>query len=125
MKSQEIVIKKEELDFTNFFRNKKILSNTKKDVAVFQVITTFEPSLTAEIHENCVDVFIIKEGSEELFIGGEMINKKLVSPGEWVGTSLVGARKYQVGSDDIVVIPKGVAHQHGQGQIKFFVIKIS
>ena len=102
----------------------KVLANDRGTVMVNKNITGKEPSKEAELHENFADIFIIKEGREEFFAGGEIKDKKLVSPGEWRGENLLGARKHIIEAGDTVIIPKGVAHRHGAGMLKMIVIKI-
>lgn len=102
----------------------KILANGRETAMVNKNITGKEPSKEAELHENFADIFIVKEGREEFFTGGEIKDKKLVSPGEWRGENLLGARKHIIEAGDTIIIPKGVAHQHGAGAVKMIVIKI-
>jgi mannose-6-phosphate isomerase-like protein (cupin superfamily) len=103
----------------------KVLTNLDGTVLVNKNITSLEPAEFAEIHDNFVDIFVVVEGKEELFVGGGIKDKKSVSAGEWLGAGLSGARKYDIAAGDIVIIPKGVAHQHGQGAVKMIVIKTS
>lgn len=78
----------------------------------------------AELHENYTDVFLVYEGEEDLYIGGEITDKVSTGPGEWRGLTLVGAEKMQVKMGDVVVIPKGVAHKHGIGDMKMIIVKV-
>ncbi|MFH1522513.1 MAG: cupin domain-containing protein [Patescibacteria group bacterium] len=129
MKNLEIVIKKNDLDkFINSLPEtgpygEKMLANSQETVIVSKNITGQEPAPKAEMHENYVDIFLVTEGKEELFIGGELKDKESVSSGEWLGMNLVGARKYNIEAGDIIIIPKGVPHQHGKGVIRLAVIK--
>lgn len=131
MQNPEIIIKKG--DLSEYVKSlpesgpfgEKVLANLDGTAMVNKIITSSEPSEYAEIHDNFVDIFIVLGGEEELFIGGEIKDKKSASAGEWLGKELNGARKYEVEAGDIVIIPKGVAHQHGRGVVKMIVIKTS
>lgn len=131
MKHQEIILKNK--DLSDYLKSlpkigpfgEKVLSNGDETVIVYKNITSSEPAEYAESHDNYADIFIVQAGREELFIGGEMKNKETVSAGEWRGKDLSGARKYDIGAGDIIIIPKGVAHQHGRGAVKMTVIKTS
>ena len=102
----------------------ELIANKEKSGVVFRSITDKTRSKKSELHENYTDIFIIHEGSEELFVGGEIEDSEETRPGEWRGKGLIGARKYQVEAGDIVIVPKGVAHQHGEGVLKMIALKI-
>lgn len=78
----------------------------------------------AELHENYTDVFLVYAGEEDLYIGGEIANAVSTGPGEWRGMELTGAEKKHVKAGDVVIIPKGVAHKHGIGNIKMIIVKV-
>lgn len=130
MNNPEIILKAKNIE--NFISTlpqdgsfgEELTLNEEKTAIVFRSLTAKTRSKKAELHENYTDIYIIHEGSEELFIGGEIEDKEETRPGEWRGKGLIGARKYQVEAGDIVIIPKGVAHQHGEGVLKMIVIKI-
>ena len=130
MNNPEIILKTK--DINNFISTlpqdgsfgEELTSNEERSTIVSRSLTAKTKSKRAELHENYTDIFIIHEGSEELFIGGNIEDREQTRPGEWRGQSLVGARKYQVEAGNVVIIPKGVAHQHGEGILKMIVIKI-
>jgi beta-galactosidase beta subunit len=78
----------------------------------------------AELHENYTDIFLVYVGEEDLYIGGEITDAVSTGPGEWRGLNLVGAEKRHVKAGDVVIIPKGVAHKHGIGNMKMIVVKV-
>lgn len=131
MQNLEIIIKKS--DIGEYLKSlpgngpfgEKVLANSDGSVVVNKNVTSFEPAEFAEIHDNFVDFLFIEEGKEDLYIGGELQDKESLVPGEWRGKDLSGARKHEVSAGDMVIIPKGVPHQHGQGAIKMIVIKTS
>lgn len=125
----EVLLKSEQIEkfVSNLGDNpfgEQLLKNSHKSVIVFRLLTSDEMSPKAEIHENYTDIFLVKEGEEEFFIGGEIVDKESVDDGEWSGSNLVGARKYNIKAGDVVIIPKGVPHRHGVGQIKMMVVKV-
>ncbi len=114
----------------------EMLVSKERMVLISRNVTSEEPSAKAELHENYTDIFLVKEGSEEFFIGGEIADKQQYmidgkpQPGEWRGTEVNSVpgneiRKYQIEANDIVIIPKGIIHRHGAGTIKMLVIKVS
>ena len=82
MQNPEIIIKKG--DLSEYVKSlpesgpfgEKVLANSDGTAMVNKIITSSEPSEYAEIHDNFVDIFIVLEGEEELFIGGEIKDKK-------------------------------------------------
>lgn len=129
MEEKEILFKREELEEAMVSLPKvgpfgeELVKNPDQSVIISKTITADGVSPRAELHENYTDIFLVQEGEEELFIGGEIADKQETGPGEWRGQNLEGARTYKVKAGDIVVIPKGVAHRHGLGTIKIIVIK--
>ena len=129
MKNKEIIIKAVNIkDFISSLPKEgkfgeKIFFNNNESILGFKIITSKEPS-KSESHDNFTDVFLVQEGSEEFFIGGEIVNKELKAVGEWIGSDISGARKYIIEAGDVVIIPKGIPHMHGNGVIKSVVIKI-
>lgn len=78
----------------------------------------------AELHENYTDIFLVYAGEEDLYIGGEIADAVPAGPGEWRGLNLAGAEKVHVKTGDVVIIPRGVAHKHGIGNMKILVVKV-
>ncbi|MFC1678229.1 YhcH/YjgK/YiaL family protein [Patescibacteria group bacterium] len=130
MNQEEVIIKKENIDSWMESMPKQgpfgetFLSNSESTTIVNKNVTTHEKADKSELHEEYADLYIILDGEETLFIGGDMINKEEGKPGEWRGSSLKDPREYQVKKGDIVIIPKNVPHQHGMGTIRLIVIKI-
>ena len=78
----------------------------------------------AELHKNYTDIFLVYVGEEDLYIGGKITDAVSTGPGEWRGLNLVGAEKMHVKMGDIVIIPKGIAHKHGIGNMKMIIVKV-
>ncbi|MFH1427200.1 MAG: YhcH/YjgK/YiaL family protein [Patescibacteria group bacterium] len=104
---------------------KELMANLEKSAIVNSTVTFKDKAKQAELHEAYTDIFIILEGSEEIFIGGEIIEKEEENKGEWRGKGLINNRSYKVATGDIIIIPKGIAHQHGEGVLKMIVLKIA
>ncbi|MFH1822784.1 MAG: hypothetical protein ABH830_03730 [Patescibacteria group bacterium] len=129
--NQEIILKQEKIKEIGSSLpevgpfGKELMANLEKSAIVNSTITAKEKSGKAELHEAYTDIFIILEGLEELLIGGEIIEKEEEIKGEWRGKGLINNRSYNIATGDIIIIPKGVAHQHGEGVLKMIVLKIA
>ncbi len=79
-----------------------------------------------ELHEAADDIYYILSGEGELTIGGELVERKEKSPGEWTAKDISGAEKRKVRPGDIVSIPRGVPHMMGcpGGAMQYFVVKV-
>ena len=102
----------------------ELRANPEKSVIINKNVTSQDPAGKAELHENYTDIFVVLEGSEQLFIGGTITDKESTGPGEWRGAKLEGAREHKVEKGDTIIIPKGIAHKHGIGTLKLLVFKI-
>lgn len=103
----------------------ELLKNDDRSIIISRLITSEEIGKKAEIHENYTDILFSLDGREEIFIGGEIVDKLSIGPGEWRGENLVNFRAYNIEKGDIAIIPKGVAHRHGKGKVKILVVKIA
>lgn len=103
----------------------ELATNGTRSAIISCSVTFSEKAKKAELHENYTDIFIVQEGEEELFIGGKITDEQETEPGEWRGENLEGARTYRIAAGDVVIIPKGVAHRHGEGTVKLLIIKIA
>jgi len=102
---------------------KMVRINSDNSVKASVSVTSAEISPQAEIHDNFNDLFIVLSGEEEVWVGGEISDKREAEPGEWAGENLIGARKHQLSKGDVLVIPKGMAHRHGLGSAALLIIK--
>lgn len=103
----------------------KVHSNIDESVIVSRTVTAENISPVSEMHEKYNDLFFVLEGQEELFIGGQILGKEENGPGEWKGSGLESARRYTIKKGDIIIIPKKIPHQHGEGSVKMIVVKTS
>ncbi len=79
-----------------------------------------------EAHRGCVDIYFVRSGTARAFLGGEIQNAKEESPGEIRGAAVKGAKTYDIGAGDIVVIPrKGAHHMQPSGEkLGYLLIKV-
>ena len=97
----------------------------KNDNGSVKVIASRSKGLLgrAESHADFVDVYIVKGGKEILKFGGEIENPETKSSGELRGKTLIDAEEVTIEEGDVVIIPKGVCHQH-TGVIEQIILKI-
>lgn len=79
-----------------------------------------------EAHAGCVDIYFLKIGTAVAQLGGQIRNAKEESPGEPRGDGVTGARRYDIGPDDIVLIPRNTAHHMvpGPGKLGYVLLKV-
>ena len=63
-----------------------------------------------QAHRGCVDIYFVHTGAARGYLGGEIENAKEEAPGEIRGAGVSGAREYDIGPGDLVVIPRNTAH---------------
>ena len=93
----------------------------------YTMIALREKSGGAEIHENFADFFFVVKGRATLVTDGKVVDAKTVSPGETLGTSLLGGTRQILNQGDVVHIPAGVSHQlllADGDTFTYFVIKV-
>jgi mannose-6-phosphate isomerase-like protein (cupin superfamily) len=80
----------------------------------------------AEIHEKETDVFYIVDGDATFITGGKMVGGKVISPGQWLGTDIVGGQVHHLTKGDVIVIPAGIPHwfKRVPHSISYFVVKV-
>ena len=83
--------------------------------------------LIAESHTYEDDIYIVKEGEADLYLGGEIFGSKEVTDGQLRGTNLVGdITKQRIYPGDMVFIPATTPHMLDarNDTIKLVVVKI-
>jgi len=86
-----------------------------------------EASGLAELHERMADIFVVEDGEATLVVGGEIENRKTVSPGEVRGSGITGGARHRLGKGDTVHIPAGIPHQvlvDAGKKFTYFVVKV-
>lgn len=64
---------------------------------------------TAEQHDGVTDVYFIVGGSGTVFVGGELENRRISRPGEFLGAPK-GGKPFKVGPGSILNIPPNMVH---------------
>jgi glc operon protein GlcG len=84
-----------------------------------------ETAGVAEVHDWETDIMYVLEGSATVVIGGEVVDPKVVEPGQVRGSMIQGGETRRVGKGDVVVIPAGTPHwfRDVQGPLTYFVVK--
>jgi quercetin dioxygenase-like cupin family protein len=82
---------------------------------------------TAELHEHDTDLFYVVEGSATFVTGGTLVEPKESGPGEIRAKGITGGVEHHLVKGDVIVIPKGVAHQYTavEGTFLYYVVKVT
>lgn len=72
--------------------------------------TATPPVTEAEAHATFGHVFLIEEGEGTLVLGGEIVDAKEGSPGEWRGPSVRGGREFRMKKGDMITVQVGMPH---------------
>lgn len=82
---------------------------------------------TAELHEHDTDLFYVLEGSATFVTGGTLVEPKESGPGEIRAKGIAGGVERHLTKGDVIVIPKGVAHQYTavEGTFLYYVVKVT
>jgi mannose-6-phosphate isomerase-like protein (cupin superfamily) len=79
----------------------------------------------AEVHDHEADIYMVLEGSADLFLGGEVLEEKTISPGQHRGSGLEGATRHALQPGDLAYIPEGTPHlvDARESRIVYLVVK--
>jgi uncharacterized protein GlcG (DUF336 family) len=79
-----------------------------------------------EYHEHVVDVMHVLEGSAKVVTGGQMIEPRIVAPGEIRASGVDGGLAHDLAAGDVLAIKNGVPHQFLEVSDPFlyFVVKV-
>ena len=64
-----------------------------------------------EVHDASDDIYYVLEGKATLSLGGQLIEPKEISPGEWRSKSSTGGQTVAITKGDLIVVPRGTVHQ--------------
>ena len=64
-----------------------------------------------EVHDNSDDIYLVLDGKATLMLGGTLVDPNEISPGEWRSKAATGGRKIDIQKGDLIVVPRGTAHQ--------------
>jgi hypothetical protein len=83
----------------------------------------------AEFHEGNTDIYFIEQGSAEIIVGGELVERVQVRnwPGEYQGSSIRGGKTYRVKPGDVLSIPPATAHitYADPGGLSYMLVKVN
>jgi glc operon protein GlcG len=84
-----------------------------------------EAAGVAEVHDWETDIMYVLEGSATVVTGGEVVDPKVIEPGQVRGSMIRGGEFRRVGKGDVVVIPAGTPHWFRDVQVPltYFVVK--
>lgn len=64
-----------------------------------------------EVHDASDDVYYVLEGTASLMLGGSLIAPNEISTGEWRSKTAAGGTRVDIKKGDLIVVPRGTAHQ--------------
>jgi mannose-6-phosphate isomerase-like protein (cupin superfamily) len=64
-----------------------------------------------EFHRDFADLFCVLDGAATLVTGGEIVEPKIVAPGEIRGASIAGGKRQLLEAGSIAHVPAAVPHQ--------------
>lgn len=64
-----------------------------------------------EIHDSSDDIYYVLDGTATLLLGGSLVEPNEIGPGEWRAKSSTGGQSYTIKKGDVVIVPRGTAHQ--------------
>ena len=67
------------------------------------------PKPAAELHEGATDVYYVVGGSGTVYVGGEMENRRISRPGEYLGQMAAG-KPFKLQAGDILTVPPNMSH---------------
>jgi len=79
-----------------------------------------------EVHQTCDDLYFMRMGTAQAQLDGTLVAGKEDPPGEIRGTGVTGSRKFTIGPDDIVVVPRNTAHfmDPGSNKLGYLLVKV-
>jgi mannose-6-phosphate isomerase-like protein (cupin superfamily) len=80
-----------------------------------------------EVHEGDTDIFYVVDGSATFVTGGQLVEPRVVAPGETRARSITGGEERRLEKGDVLMIPNKVPHwfKEVRGQFEYFVVKVA
>jgi uncharacterized protein GlcG (DUF336 family)/quercetin dioxygenase-like cupin family protein len=80
----------------------------------------------AEVHSKDADVIYVLQGNATFITGGEAVDTKTIAPDELRGTSIKGGETRKISKGDVIIVPRGVAHQFADvtNPFLYYVVKV-
>ena len=63
----------------------------------------------AELHEGVTDIYYVVGGTGTVYVGGDIENRRVSRPGEYLG-QMAGGKPFKLQAGDILTIPPNMAH---------------
>jgi mannose-6-phosphate isomerase-like protein (cupin superfamily) len=78
------------------------------------------------VHQTCDDLYFMRMGTAQAQLDGTLVAGKEDPPGEIRGAGVTGSRKFTIGPDDIVVVPRNTAHfmDPGSNKLGYLLVKV-
>lgn len=64
-----------------------------------------------EVHDASDDIYYVLDGDAVLLLGGSLVEPNEISTGEWRAKTSTGGEKVTIKKGDLIVVPRGTAHQ--------------
>src|SRR5215475_3753237 len=89
-------------------------------------LVTRDKTADTELHLEGIDNLVVLDGEATLIYGGDMKDSRMITEGEFHGSSLTGDTKsVEIKKDDIVQIPAGTAQWiKPHGHIRYVVFRV-
>ena len=89
-------------------------------------VVTRDKTADTELHLEGIDNVVVLDGEATLVYGGDMKDARMITEGEFHGSSLTGDTKsVEIKKDDIVQIPAGMAQWiKPHGHIRYVVFRV-
>ncbi len=87
---------------------KPLVTRTHSYILLHRPALTTQPP-NGEQHEGVTDVYFVVGGSGTVTVGGELENRRISRPGEFLGP-VKGGRAYKLAAGDILNIPPNMPH---------------
>ncbi len=93
----------------------------------YSLVVARDKSGQAELHEHESDLYLVLDGAATIVTGGTMVDRKMKSEGEFVGSSITGGHSQKLAQGDVVHISPQIPHQlvlEPGATFRYFVLKV-
>ena len=79
------------------------------------------------MHDRDTDIIYVLDGTATLVTGGTAVDAKVTAADERRGASISGGTTRKLAKGDVIVVPRGTAHQFTEVQAPFlyYVVKVT
>jgi glc operon protein GlcG len=116
----------------SYFEKEKVAAAFAKGAVLFDASDKYmvhashrDKAGMVEVHEKDADIIYVLEGSATLITGGEIVDGKIVAPGEIRGTDVKGGEARTISKGDVIIVPAGTPHWFKEvpGPLNYYVVK--